>query len=220
MHIAPDIFQVGGQDHSSPEDAAVYLVADGDQAALVDAGCGGTTDRILDNITAAGVEPATIRWLLLTHCHFDHSGGAGAIRERLGCRLAAHEADTPFLEAGDAKVTAADWYGRQMPPLPVDHVIRGGGETFTLVQRRIEAIHMPGHSPGSVVYVTESDEHKIVFAQDVHGPLSPAFKSDAAAYRRSLEKLMALEADILCEGHFGVIHGKQAVKRFIADYLN
>ena len=80
-------------------------------------------------------------------------------------------------------------------------------------------MHIPGHSPGSVAYVTEVDGQQIVFAQDVHGPLHPSLKSNWADYRASLEKLMALEADVLCEGHYGIFRGRDEIDPFIRSFL-
>ena len=42
---------------------------------------------------------------------------------------------------------------------------------------------------------------------------------DAADYRRSLELLLALQADVLCEGHYGIYRGKPAVAAFIRQFL-
>ena len=70
-----------------------------------------------------------------------------------------------------------------------------------------------------MVYTTESDGLKILFAQDVHGPLHPDLLSDAALYRRSLKLLLALEADVLCEGHYGIYRGKPAVAALIRQFL-
>ncbi|MGA9753899.1 MAG: hypothetical protein WBV23_02015, partial [Desulfobaccales bacterium] len=69
------------------------------------------------------------------------------------------------------------------------------------------------------VYLTESQGLKILFAQDVHGPLHPDLRSDAEAYRRSLELLLSLAADVLCEGHYGIYRGKPAVAAFIRKFL-
>jgi len=85
--------------------------------------------------------------------------------------------------------------------------------------RNIEAIHVPGHSPGSVVYLTESEGKKVLFAQDVHGPLDSSFLSNKKDYLKSLKLLLSLEADILCEGHFGIYKGKKEVAKFIESFL-
>jgi glyoxylase-like metal-dependent hydrolase (beta-lactamase superfamily II) len=219
MHITGEIHQVGGGQLTAPEDAAMYLIQVDGHGALVDAGCGRALPRLLDNIRACGVKPEQIEYLLLTHCHFDHTGGAPALKDLLGCKIVAHAQEAPFLEQGDNRVTAATWYGATLAPFPVDRKLVGAREEIILGGRVIEALHTPGHSPGSVVYLTESEGLKILFAQDVHGPLHPDLLSDAALYRRSLKLLLALEADVLCEGHFGIYRGKTAVAAFIRQFL-
>jgi glyoxylase-like metal-dependent hydrolase (beta-lactamase superfamily II) len=220
MHITREIFQVGGGRLTSSEDAAVYLINFNGQAALVDAGCGGAQDRLLANIRECGVAPEQINYLLITHCHYDHTGGAQALKNLLHCEVVAHELEAPYLEQGDNVVTAANWYGASLHPMKVDRKISGSREDIILGDRAITAIHTPGHSPGSMVYLTESEGLKVLFAQDVHGPLHPDLKSDRGDYRRSLEVLLALDADILCEGHFGVYRGKKKVADFIRGFLN
>ena len=69
-----------------------------------------------------------------------------------------------------------------------------------------------------MVYVVESDGRRVLFGQDVHGPLHADFGSDAAAYRRSLLDMADLGADILCEGHYGVIEGADRVRDFIQSF--
>jgi glyoxylase-like metal-dependent hydrolase (beta-lactamase superfamily II) len=59
----------------------------------------------------------------------------------------------------------------------------------------------------------------VLFGQDVHGPFSPAFGSDLDAWRRSIEGLLALNADILCEGHFGIFRPAAAVEKFLRGQL-
>lgn len=70
-----------------------------------------------------------------------------------------------------------------------------------------------------MVYLTESGGLKVLFAQDVHGPLDKSLLSDRNDYLRSLRKLIALEPDILCERHFGIYQGKDRIRAFISDYL-
>ncbi|KFB69035.1 MBL fold metallo-hydrolase [Candidatus Accumulibacter vicinus] len=218
LAITPEISQVGGPGLTHGNDAAVYLVHFGEHAALIDAGCGRATDRLLQNIEAAGVVPEQIRHLLLTHCHYDHSGGAAGLRRRFGWPVALHALEAPYLESGDDRVSAAAWYGEHLAACPVD-VRLADGERFFLGQRSLQALHLPGHSPGSVAYLVESDGRRVVFAQDVHGPLHPDLLSKRNDYQASLRKLLALEADILCEGHFGVFVGRAAVAAFIERFV-
>ena len=220
IFITDEICQVGGSGLSAPNDAAVYLMSLDGCAVLIDAGCGDAEDMILANLEAAGTDPAQIEALLLTHCHYDHTGGAAGMRRRLGCTVVAHVLDAPFIESGDDVVSAADWYGASLAPCVVDRKLGGAREELTLGGRTISAIHIPGHSPGSVAYLVESQQRKVVFAQDVHGPLHPSLLSNATDYRHSLQRLLELDADILCEGHYGIFEGREAVAGFISRFLD
>ena len=219
LQITKEIFQVGGSQLTSPEDAAIYLINFDGHAALVDAGCGDAQDRLLANIRSCGVTLEQIEYILITHCHYDHTGGVKALKDLLHCQIVAHELEAPFLEKGDNVVTAANWYGAKIQPFQVDHKISGSQEEIVLGGRIIQAIHTPGHSPGSMVYLTESEGMKVLFGQDVHGPIHPDLKSNAEDYQRSLELMLSLEADILCEGHYGVYKGKKEVADFIKQFM-
>jgi glyoxylase-like metal-dependent hydrolase (beta-lactamase superfamily II) len=56
---------------------------------------------------------------------------------------------------------------------------------------------------------------KVLFGQDLHGPFSSGFLSDLHDYQDSMQKLLDLEADILCEGHFGVFKPAEEVRKYI-----
>lgn len=217
--ILENLWQVAGEGITDPTDAAVYLVRFGDTAALVDAGTGVAHRQVHTSISTCLPDTVQLDYLFLTHCHYDHTGGAAAVRDAFGCRIVLHEREADFLEEGDSVVTAANWYGAAMAPVSVDIRIRGDGGRFTVGSGEITACHCPGHSPGSVVYLSEIDGKQVLFGQDVHGPLHPSLLSDRNAYLRSLRKLLDMEADILCEGHYGIFRGKNAVRQFIGSFL-
>lgn len=219
MQVSKNVWQVGGSGLTAPEDAAIYLVRFGEAAALIDAGCGRGVQKLCTHVARVVPKPVAITHLFLTHCHFDHTGGAEEVRKRLGCKVVAHQLDAVFLEKGDRNVTAAAWYGEHVAPLRVDHKIEGAQELIPVGSGGITAFHCPGHSPGSVVYVADIDSQRILFGQDIHGPLHPDLLSDRSDYLRSLRFLLELNADILCEGHFGVFRGRKEIRRFIESYL-
>ena len=217
--ILSNLWQVGGPGFTAAEDAAIYLVRFGDRAALIDAGCGRAHEALASNISRCIPETVTISYLLLTHCHYDHTGGAEAVRNAYGCRIVAHALDAIYLESGDSEVTAASWYGARLRPLGIDIKIQEDVYPLSIGDGQVIAYHWPGHSPGSLVYTTEMEGKTVLFGQDVHGPLDPSLLSDPEAYRDSLKMLLELDADILCEGHFGVYQGKSAVRRFIRSFM-
>ncbi len=217
--ITGEIFQVGGNGFTTPEDGAIYLIRIQGHAALVDAGCGTSIEKLFRNIHGVGTPADAIERLLITHCHYDHTGGIRAVRERTDCMVVMHELDARFLEEGDHTVTGAAWYGGSMPPTRVEVKLTKGREFLELAGRNIEAIHVPGHSPGSLVYLMESEGLRVLFGQDVHGPIHSSLLSNRDDYVRSLRLLISLQADILCEGHYGVFKGKGKVEDFISSFL-
>jgi len=216
--ITSSVFLVGGAELSDGADCLVYAVDLGD-VALIDCGAGPGWPRIRDNLFEAGLDPARITTLILTHAHVDHIGAAHLVKNETGCRIAAHELDLPAIESGDPAYTAASWYGMDLPGVEVDHPFHGERETLPFPSGRLDILHTPGHTPGSVAVLLEEQGQKVLFGQDIHGPFDPAFRSDLAAWRRSMQMLLDLDADILCEGHFGVYRSKVSVRRFIEGHL-
>lgn len=219
MQITKHVYQVGGSGLSHPSDAAIYLIRDEAGTALVDAGTGQGHELVIGNIRDHGIDPRGIEYLFLTHCHYDHTGGAQLMMDETGSSIIAHELDARYLEEGDPEVTAASWYGSSMKPLSIDISVKEKGREFKVGNLEINMYHIPGHSPGSVALTLHSEGKLVLFGQDVHGPLNEGLLSDREDYVRSLEFLISLEADILCEGHFGVYEGKERVKRFIESFL-
>ena len=78
--IMENLWQVGGDELTHPADAAIYLVRFGPQAALIDAGCGRGHQRLKANVDQCLPPDVELAYLLLTHCHYDHTGGAAAVR--------------------------------------------------------------------------------------------------------------------------------------------
>jgi glyoxylase-like metal-dependent hydrolase (beta-lactamase superfamily II) len=214
-----NLWQVGGGRLTHPADAAIYLVRFGDKAALIDAGTGQSHSRLSKNIAECLDPGGQLEYLLLTHCHFDHTGGAEAVRNEFGCRVVAHELDAVYLEGGDNEVTAASWYGARLKPLTIDIKLQGEESILAIGDGKVTAIHWPGHSPGSVVYTAEIDGQLVLFGQDVHGPIHPALLSEEKQYQASLKKLAALGADLLLEGHFGIIRTNEEVREFIQSFM-
>ena len=217
--ILKNLWQVGGDGLTASGDAAIYLVRYDDQAALIDAGCGGAHAKLVANIDRCLPQGTRLSHLLLTHCHFDHTGGAEAVRQTYGCQIVAHAEDAVFLESGDSEVTAASWYGTRLAAFTIDIKLSQQETSLTVGSGIISALHWPGHSPGSLVYHTIMDNKLVLIGQDVHGPLHPSLRSDAALYQESLKRILDLDADLLLEGHFGIVEGKRAVRSFIRSYM-
>ncbi len=217
--IIRGIFQVGGPDLTDPSDCMVYLVR-GNPCFLIDTGAGPSAAEILSLIEKTGCRGNDLDILFLTHCHVDHIGGAAYFRERYPkLRIMAHEGDAEAIQTGDPIRTAANWYGTKLPPLEIDDLFTGEKRVIEATPSPLILLHTPGHTPGSCVIFTERDGVRVLFGQDIHGPFMPEFGSDLSHWRNSMEKLLGLEADILCEGHYGIIEGREEVRQFIEHHL-
>ncbi|MBI5528045.1 MAG: MBL fold metallo-hydrolase [Deltaproteobacteria bacterium] len=216
--ICRGVYLVGGGQYSDVRDCLVYAIDAGDLV-LIDSGCGPGWWRIRDNLCEAGLDPARLHTLILTHCHVDHIGGATKIAEETRCRVIAHELDALAIGAGDRVKTAAGWYAITLPPTRVSLKVPGVDEVLHFARGDIRLIHTPGHTPGSMVALYETDGKKVLFGQDIHGPFEPDFGSDIGAWRDSMRRLLDLNADMLCEGHYGVFRGRDAVREFIERHL-
>jgi glyoxylase-like metal-dependent hydrolase (beta-lactamase superfamily II) len=219
MEITSNVFQVGGQEESHSSDASIYLIVSRGEAALVDSGTGLGYNELMENIKKLGIAPDNIKYLFLTHCHYDHTGGAFKLKKATNCKIVAHKLDAVYIEEGDNNVTAASWYGTFMEKTAVDIKVDGNEAEFKVGDLQIKFYHAPGHSPGSAVLTLMSDGKLVLFGQDVHGPLNESLLSNRKDYVKSLEFMLSLEADILCEGHFGVYYNKDVVSDFIGSYL-
>jgi len=218
--VCEGVWTVGGPELSHDSDAAIYLVEGSAGAVLIDAGTGRDADAVQRNIITAGVSLDTIRHLVLTHCHVDHAAGVPSLRAFLELEVVAHTACAEILAPGADPRTAADWYGMTMPPVWVDRSFEDVPLTLPLGDRVLVLHPWPGHSPGSIVATLGVAGQRVLFGQDVHGPIHRQLQSDHTAWQASLRWLLTLEADILCEGHYGVIRGQNEVAGFIERFID
>ena len=218
--IFDGIWMVGGPDLTDGADCCVYLVQFADEAVLIDSGAGNSVPEIIENLKSAGIDPASVKKLILTHCHIDHTGGANEFKSKLGLEIIAHEKAAEILLRADPMLTAAKWYNTMPEVIAVDRSFKGDELKLDFGAESLRLIYIPGHSPDSLAVYLDRARKRILFGQDIHGPLHPALQSNAGLYRASLQKLIDLQADILCEGHLGIYQPAAAVEKYIRRYLN
>lgn len=217
--IADGVYLIGGPDVSRSDDATSFIVDFGGELVMIDAGAGGSSRILEKNIEDAGLDPTTISTLILTHNHIDHIGSAPYFRKQFGCKIVMHDLDSDAVEEGDSARTAASCYGTTFSPTAVDRRITGDHEILQFGEEKLNCLHTPGHTPGSLSIYLDRSGKRILFGQDIHGPFLDIFRSDLSQWKKSMEKLLSLEADILCEGHFGIFQPKENVERYIKGYL-
>jgi len=209
--VYKDVYQVGGSDISHPADCSVYLI-DCDDLVMIDASAGSSFDRLVDNIETLGFDPKKMKAVIATHRHI---GSLWQFKKKFGVQIIAHQLDADDIEKG--LNTAAELYGVEYQPSTIDIKIDNAEISFTYGDHELNVIHIPGHTAGGVAIYTDMGK-RVLFGQDVHGPYSlPGV--DRSKAKQSLQKLIDLDADILCEGHFGIYQSKEKVRAYINSYL-
>ncbi|MDD2373208.1 MAG: MBL fold metallo-hydrolase [Syntrophomonadaceae bacterium] len=217
--ITAGVFQVGGDGLSRGEDCCVYLVDGGTESALIDTGAGRSASMIMDNILATGVEVSSLKYIVVTHGHIDHIGGLAFLKEKLQAQVIAHQLELPAIEEGLPHLTAASWYGVKYEKVKVDQVLQGDEEKIKVGQLEMVCLHTPGHTVGGISPYVDTGEKRVLFGQDIHGPFNEKWGSDLNQWELSMQKLIELKADILCEGHFGIYSPASTVRKYIEGYL-
>jgi glyoxylase-like metal-dependent hydrolase (beta-lactamase superfamily II) len=218
--IVKGVYLIGGPQLTSANDAAIFLVDFEGTLVMIDSGAGDSSSQVVRNIEMLGLNPADISYLILTHCHIDHIGAAPFFQKQYGTQIMIHELDAEALEIGDALKTAANWYGTTFAPMKIDRKLYNADEVFPFGNEQLHALHTPGHTPGSISLYLDRAGYKILFGQDIRGPFHRMFGSDIVQWKKSMQMLIGLEADIFCEGHFGIFQPKERVRRYIEHYLD
>lgn len=199
----------------------VYLAGD----VLFDAGSRWDRRRIL-----AATDGLDLSLLALTHVHPDHQGAARDVCETHGVEIACAAGDVDAMEGrAPFQPTRADhWLNRFSawfaagPPHPVGRVLAEGDEVAGF-----RVVPTPGHSPGHVAFLRESDRvvicgdtvRNMSYATGRPGVREPpeAFNADTGENRDSIRKLAALEPSLLLPGHGPAITDMAAFQRFAAE---
>jgi len=214
--VCEGVYIIGGPGISDAEDCCVYLV-DAGELVMVDAGADNSSDRLVDNIQTLGLMPERLSTIIVTHAHIDHIGALSELKRKYGVKIIAHEEDTAAISSG--RNVGAEYYGVKYEPCEVDIILKGVEDNLDIGNIRFNFHHVPGHTPGSIVVTIKSDVNTVLFGQDIHGPYHPMWGGDIVKAIKSLKKLKSLKADILCEGHYGIIKPADKVEEFIQEFI-
>lgn len=132
------------------------------EAVVIDPGCFYDEEKqaLKNFIIANGL---TVKHLLNTHLHLDHIFGNPFMLKEFGLSAEANQADEYWIEEAP-KQSRMFGFQLQEPPVPLGKYLYDG-DTITFGNTSLEAIHVPGHSPGSLVYYCKADH--CMFSGDV-----------------------------------------------------
>ena len=127
-------------------DSNIYLLT-GEDPILVDAGTGMHHQDILKWLSSI-VKKGKVRRIVLTHRHYDHTGGAAALARELGAEVLMHPMDAPAVREGDPRQTLSYMFGIHSQPVEVSELREG--QVLTTGESSYEVVHTPGHTSGSI----------------------------------------------------------------------
>ena len=128
-------------------DSNVYLIEDQDPM-VVDTGSGMFADATLEEMSKI-VPLKKVGRIVLTHCHYDHLGGAARFQKATGGRIHLHEAEAMPIMGGDDSLTISGMFGAKPRQLDIEPLKTG--QKMSTGSAEFEVLHTPGHSPGSIV---------------------------------------------------------------------
>lgn len=137
MQVADNIYLLNG----AGADSNVYSI---DGEILVDAGSGAFVDQTLEQMKRYDIDREKVKRIVLTHEHYDHTGAAKELKEKLNAKLLAHK-DAEL----SGETSLVDQFDGELNPPEVDERLEEG-DTVKTSNYKFEVFHTPGHSPGSM----------------------------------------------------------------------
>jgi glyoxylase-like metal-dependent hydrolase (beta-lactamase superfamily II) len=200
VRLIGQFYVISNSKFTHPWDANAYLVT-GDKPTLIDCGSSLGFAALKAALDQLDLAPSDIQRVIATHGHWDHVSGMAQLREESDAQLWMHADDRAAVEAGDEERTSAFLYGQSFPAVKVDRLLQDG-EEIAVGPYRLHVLHTPGHSPGSVVFLTEINGIKVLIAGDtLWGGFHPKLGSDLDVWAHSLDRLLNLDFDVVTIGH-------------------
>ena len=196
--------------------AACYLITEGNAAAFIDTGTYHTVPYLLQVLSELGLSPADVKYVIPTHVHLDHGGGAGELMAHCPhATLITHSKGLPHiidptrLQAGASVVYGAENFAKdygKLIPVPAERVRAAvDGEEISLNGRHLLLLETPGHANHHIcIFDTQTQTG---FTGDTFGISYREFDTDKGAWlfapttpvafdpqewQLSINKLMAL----------------------------
>ncbi|MBX9597156.1 MAG: MBL fold metallo-hydrolase [Burkholderiales bacterium] len=227
--------------------AAVYMLVEGDSVALVETANAASLQYVLDALGELNLTPEAVKYILLTHIHLDHAGGAGSYMAAFpNAQLVVHPKgvrhmiDPSYLEAGVVGVYGQEFvdkvYGK-LAPIAASRIIKAeDGLIINLNGRELICRDTPGHANHHNIIVDSKSSG--IFSGDIFGvaypelilagknfvfPTTTPVNFSPEKMLQSIDLIESLAPEAVYLTHFGQISDIQQVandlRRMIADYV-
>jgi glyoxylase-like metal-dependent hydrolase (beta-lactamase superfamily II) len=218
-----------------PNFDAAYLVVEDGRAAFIDTGTTHSVPRLLAALGSLGLETDAVDWVIVTHVHLDHAGGAGALMQALPhARLVVHPrgerhmVNPSALLAGARAVYGAEEVARsygEVPPIAAERVLASSdGGTIELAGRPLQLIDTPGHARHH--HCIWDARSRGFFTGDTFGlsyrefdtargpwllPTTTPVQFDPEPLRQSVRRMLSYAPERMYLTHYGCVEGVPAL---------
>lgn len=217
MKVSRSVFLIDTKGLGFERVIACYLVV-GRKKALVDTGYASSGDVVYSALKSLGVE--RLDYIIPTHVHLDHSGGAWKLAERFpeSVVLAHEKAVRHLVDPAKLVASVLEVYGPdildvfgEVKPIPAERVVKvGDGETVSLDDVEITFLYTPGHAPHQLS--VQVSDGSLITADAVPAkypdkpfiiPSTPPPSFDLEQYIASMKKIGGSDASVFLTPHFG-----------------
>lgn len=210
-------------------ESCLQLVDGGSELALVGGSMSYVAPDVVEQIEGLGIDEQKISRLIILHSHFDHCGLIPFLKRRwpwakvTASKRAKELLSTPkvsgtiaFMNQAAAarfdRAEAVKELGAEFTSIDVEETL-GEGDRLTCGEVDLEFLEVPGHSSCSIACYLP--EERALFASDAAGIGYEGFflstgNSNFDKYQESLERLVALDVDVLAKEHYGIHLGDEA----------
>lgn len=213
--------------------ASCYLLQSEGEAALIDTGTARTTDNIMQLLELLGLAPSQVKYVIPTHVHLDHAGGAGQLMQRLPeAELvmhhygASHMIDPSKIAAGSAAVYGDEEFEKQfveLLPIDANRVIKAtDGMLVQLGLRELVCLDTAGHARHHICLWDQQSGG--IFSGDTFGIAYPELTTDQGpfmllpatptqfdpeSWHQTLDRLISLHPSRFYLTHYGSVQNPQ-----------
>ena len=206
--------------------AAIHMVIEQGRVAFVDTGSNDALPNALEALTKVGLDASAVDYIILTHIHLDHAGGAGRMmREFPNAKLvvhprgARHMAEPSKLIAGVSAVYGEEYVERvygEILPIPAERIIEAAdGHIVSLAGRELKCLDTPGHARHHICIVDlktggifTGDMFGLSYREhDVDGrqfifPTTTPTQFEPEEMHNSIHRLLALQPEAMYLTHY------------------
>lgn len=187
-------------------DVSTHIIDTGDGLIVIDAGYQESLYLIINNIWELGFNPKDIKYILLTHCHHDHTDATRALVNMCGAKVFFPELDLPLYNG--------DIFHYDFRPFDYDVLVRDG-DVISLGNTTIKCVSTPGHTDGTTSYFFDVTDGKDTYRAAMHGGIGMnSMKADFLKERglspecrqkflNGLDKVRSEKVDIVLGNHAG-----------------